>query len=548
MIRWLAVAAVLAVACGADAPPARRAPVAKSPPAAGAPVRQTAGAPTARPSAPKRAVALVTDPVALAALAEGGGAFARLMSDGDRATITRITRAEIAAAGKGDPDAGVGIAGNSHRLFDAGWLERGSYELVGLAFRIDRLPVTPATCGDVRLIYRLAYRARTAGVEVGSRLPMTVAIVLDGAPREPTDTDTLGCRAAAEAWRFDTAKTGRPLGEAILAGPLGAGRLAREHVRQVLTNTQVVRWPSGARPDLAGHAEYALRAFRIDGGKLVAALADHTPDVAKLRDRKQRDRLITWLQSPATLDAIDLGWAQLPVELTAQRSLSVSPRGFARRANRPFRQLVAPVKLAGLALVKRRAISSPEALLRRLDEHTCAGCHQAQTIAGFHLLGEDGPDVAPGNALATSISPPLVAERARREAQIEAVAAGKEPDLFRPAFERAGKTGQRGSRCGLGDPGFASWSCHKGLTCQATDAPLDDAAIGECLPPPDRREVGDPCELGPLEANANPRRDHGPRATPGPCLEGGCQTNRVGFPAGCVARPATDSRPMVRAA
>ncbi len=542
MTRGLLIACALAIGCGSDAKPAKpaQATVKKAKPKPQRPVQQ-GPAQTGKPAGAKRAVALVTDPAALAAIGGGGGGFDALVNAADRATITRITRADIAAAGKGDPEAGVGIAGNSHRLFDAGWLERGRYELIGLAYRVDRMPVTPETCGDVRLIYRLAYRAKTSGVEVGSRLPMTVAVVLAGPPRDASQQQALGCQAAAAAWRVDARLAGTALGEALVTGPL-AGLLGREHVAQVLTNTQVVRWPSGARPDLAGHAEYALRSFRRAGDKLVPAPADHSPDVAKLKDRKQRDRLLTWLRDPATLDAIDLGWAQLPPELAAARSISVSPRGFARRANRPFRQLVAPKDLAALTFENRKVIGSPEALLRRLDEHTCAGCHQAQTIAGFHMLGEDDSDVAPGNALATSISPPLVFERARREAQIDSLAAGKEPDFLRPAFERAGKTGQRGTRCGLGDPGFASWTCKAGLTCQATDAPLDDNAVGECLPPPERREIGDPCELGPLLPNADPRRDHGPRAVPGPCGEGACNGNRVGFPGG-MCRPTCDRLP-----
>jgi len=520
---------VVAAVAGCSAPDTRVPEPA--PPPARSPTAASLEAPAQlAPEPAKRAIALVTDPAVLAPISEAG-AFEVLLTANDRAEITRVTRADIVAAGKGDPDAGVGIAGHGHRLFDAGWLERGSYELIGIAFRVDRIPATPATCGDIRLIYRLAYRARTSGVEVGSRLPMTVAVVLDGAPREVAPGDSLGCRAAATAWRLDAALAGRELGDALVAGPL-AGVLVRERVRQVLTNTQVVRWPSAVRPDLAGHAEYALRAFRRDGAQLVAAPADHTPDVARLRDRKLRDRLLAWLRDPATLDAIDLGWAQLPAELTAERSISVSPRGWARRANRPFRQLLAPGDVAALPLEHRITIGSPEALLRRLDDHTCAGCHQEQTIAGFHLLGEDGPDVAPGNALAISISAPLAAERRRREQQIDALAAGSPLAVLRPVFERAGNPGHRGARCGLGDPGFASWTCAPGLTCQPTDAPRDDAAIGECLPPLDRRDVGDPCELGPLTPNADPRRDHGPRAKPGTCVSGVCNSNRVGFPGG----------------
>jgi len=489
-----------------------------------------------------RAIALVTDPEALAAITAAGAGFEALLDADDRAAIAHGVRADVAAAGKGDHDAGVGIAGHGHRLFDVGWLARGRYELIGVTYRIDRIPVTPTTCGDLRLIYRLAYRARTGGVEVGSRLPMTVAIVLDGPARAPTASDELGCRAAAAAWRLPTAVAGRALGDALVAGPL-AGAVTPARVHQVLTNTQVVRWPSAVRPDLAGHAEYALRAFARGDHGLVDAPADGTIDAARVRrDRRARARLLAWLAEPATLDALELGWAQLPPELAAKRAISVSPRGWARRANRPFRQVLAPADVADLPLDRRPAIATPEALLRRLDDHTYAGCHQEQTIAGFHLLGEDGADVAPGNALAVAISAPLAAEVRRREALLDALAAGAPVDLHRPAFERTGNPGGRGAHCGLGDVGFSTWTCEAGLTCQATDAPADDAAVGECLPPPDRREVGDPCELGPLIANADPRRDHGPKPAPIDCVASACNVNRTGFPGG-MCRASCDPVP-----
>jgi hypothetical protein len=492
------------------------------------------------------AVALVTDPAALAAIDAGGGRFDALLDAADRRAITKAVKADVAAAAKGDPDAGVAIAGNSHRLFDVGWLDRGSYELVGLAYRVDRIPATPATCGDVRLIYRLAYRATTAGVEVGSRLPMTVAIVLDGPARAPAGDDALGCRAAAAAWRVPAGTSGRALGDALIAGPLAGDALAPARVRQVLTNAQVVRWPAAVRPDLGGHAEYALRAFRRDpGGALIATPADNTPDAARLRrDPKARAALLAWLREPATLDAVELGWAQLPAELAAPRALSVSPRGWARRANRLYRQVFDPADLDGIAGAARPTIATPEALLRRLDDHTCVGCHQAQTIAGFHLLGEDGAGVAPGNALAVAISAPLAAERTRREQLLDALATGAAADFHRPPTERTGNPGGRGAHCGLGDPGFASWTCAAGLTCQHTDAPADDAVVGECLPPPDRREVGDACELGPLIAHADPRRDRGPRPKPvaGGCVASTCNVDRVGFPGG-MCRASCDPLP-----
>jgi hypothetical protein len=167
---------------------------------------------------------------------------------------------------------------------------------------------------------------------------------------------------------------------------------------------------------------------------------------------------------------------------------------------------------------------------------SCTGCHQSRTIAGFHLLGEDGPDVAPGNALAVAMSVPLVNEARRRAALTAELAAGRPGDFTRPLAERApDDPGRSGARCGLGDAGFASWTCAADHECVRLDAPDDDAAVGVCLP--DRQSgVGDPCEVGPLRPSGDGHRDRVARVASRRCAAGVCNSNRVGFPGGmCTA-------------
>jgi hypothetical protein len=474
-------------------------------------------------------VVLVTEAKALEGVANAGGELGRLVPDRDLRVIGKALRSDVAAVKKTDPSAGVGIRGNSHRLFDVGWLDRGQFELVGVAYRIDRVPFTPGRCGDVRLVFRLAYSAEMGGERVSSRLPMTLAVVLEGPPAQGG-----GCAAAAAAWMAPPDLAGAALGEWLVAGPL-AGAIVPGRVIRVETNTQIVRWPSAVRPDLGGHAEYAMRVFRpTAGGGLAVSDLENTPDVARLsRDEAARARLVAWIRDPANLDAIERGTALLPTELLAHSSVSVSPRGLSRRANRPFRQLVRPSELDAAALAGRRLVGSPEAMLRRLDDMSCAGCHQQRTIAGFHLLGDDGGEVAAGNALAVSISAPLVGERARREALLTAIAAGREPDHTRPLTERAADpAGRSGARCDLsGDPGFADWTCADGFEC----ATLDDPALGVCVPAAGLA-VGDPCEIGPLAVSDDPHRDRVRRARGRSCSVGVCNRNRVGFPGGmCTA-------------
>jgi hypothetical protein len=483
----------------------------------------------------------IDDPAALAVITAGGGAFTDLISADDERVMERAVESDIAAAGKDDPAAGVGVRRFSHRLFDARWLApRGGYQLIAVAARLDKLPFTERTCGDVRLLYRLGYEARVGGTPVASRLPMTVVVVLRGAPRPAGDLGP--CAAAAARWMAPPALAGDGLGRWLLAGPL-AGVLAASAVDQVLTDVQVVRWPSAVRPDLGGHAEYALRQLRRSNGRLVVSRVDHTPDAARLvRDRAARAALLAWIARPDSLDAIDAGTAIVPAQFLAPRAVSVTPRGFARRANRPFRQIFAPADLAALPLAGRRHIGSPEALLRRLDDLTCQGCHQSRTIAGFHALGVDGPDVVAGNALAVSTSPHLLDEIARRERVVAALVAGTAADLSRPPAARSDRDpGGYGAPCGRGDPGFAAWTCAPGLVCDAYDAPKDDAAVGVCLPPV--AQVGDPCEVGPLLPSADARRDRARATGHRACAGAVCNVNRVGFPggmctAGCDVLPA----------
>ena len=486
-------------------------------------------------------VALVLDPAALAEVAAAGGALEALVSDEGRAVIRRVIEEDVRAARRADPKAGVGIRGNPHRLFDVRWLERGRFELVGVAPRLDRIPMTGSRCGDLRLVYRLAYTAEVSGEAVSSRLPMTLAVVLQGRPADGAGADR--CRSAAARWMAPPDLAGAALGRWLLGpgGPL-EGQLAAERVTLVHLNAQLVRWPSAVRPDLGGHAEYVMRSLRPGPDRhLEPSWTEEMPDPARIRrDPARRARLLAWLREPATLDAIEAGTAVLPAELLATRAVSVAPRGLSRRANRPFRQILRPdqldAELGAEELRGRRIIGSPEALLRRLDDLTCVGCHQSRTIAGFHLLGEDGPDAAPGNALAVSISVPLEAERRRRARLTRQLAAGEPVDFTRPMSERADDDpGRSGARCGLGDPGFAGWTCAEGFTCARLDAPDDDGAVGVCVPEGGPR-VGDACEIGPLRPAADPHRDRVARRTELTCTEGVCNGNRVGFPAGmCTA-------------
>lgn len=525
MILARAVVALLAIAAackGSTTTSTHPAPGSASPPAPGsaAVTEVTSSEPAVVASEPRRSVALVTDAAALAAVADAGGSLAALLgapAAADTAALAAASpryaaladtiTADIAATAAATPGAGVGVRGHRHRLFDAAWLRspRSRFDLVGIAPRLDRARL-PHDCGDVRLIYRLGYETTVAGERVASRVPMTISVSLGARP----DDAAHRCRADAEAWRAPESVAGDPaaLGRWLVsdAGPLGARALDPSRVVLVLSNLQVLRTPAASAPSLGGHAEYRLRAFVPDGGALALAPLENTPDVARIRgDAALRAELLAWLRDEATLDQIDRGVHRLPAKLLATEATSVSPFGLARAANRSFGALVARRELEALPLAGRSTIASVDALLRRLDEQTCHGCHQVRSVAGFHLVGTDPPEAPAGVALAIAYSPLVAAERARRAQLIDTLADGRAADFTRPTFATAEEppehpgigdacepgrvvsaargarldrvTGMRKLRCGQGLGCTRQRGGFPGGMCQATCDALPEGAV-----------------------------------------------------------------------
>jgi hypothetical protein len=531
--------AVLAVqlACASGSEPLRRG--ATSDPATGsAPTSAGSSSPPSRsapvPTAKASPTLLVTDLEVLGALEEQGLSLAALFgrAEPDNRALSAVpgfvplvaeVEREVARTKVADPLAGVEVARYAHRLFDARFLrsDRARFVLAGVVNRPDRAPFAVESCGETRLIYRLAYaldRERT------SKLPMTLGVELT-VPRGPE-----GCRGAAARWLEPP--TASPEARAAWlrssAGPLSPAltQLRRERA-QVVVNVQLVRWPSTVRPDLGGHAEYLLRAFRPDSaGILRVERLENTVEPGELR-APQRLRLERWLAESAP--RVDEGTALLPAELLTDRALSVTPRGLSRLANRPFsRALGARTELAQSG----RFVKSRAGLLRRLDELSCPGCHQARSVAGFHLLGEDPADAPAENTLALPVSPHVGADLPRRLRVARQMLEGEEPDYSAPFAERAGD-GRYGDSCGLGgDPTFATWDCAPGLTCSAIEAA--DGDVGQCLPP--QLGVGDPCEAGAVRPSPDRLRDRMGRVLAQECPDMVCNRSAVGFPGGmCTA-------------
>ncbi len=552
-LSWLpsAWAIVLAAACSASEPAAtvRAAPPPR--PEAHRDSGRAADAPAAEHAAEesRSTVLVVSDPTALAALEESGldlgtrldGSPARTTKqlasrEPYRALVKAVAR-DLTQDRRRDPSAGVGMR-HAHRQFDVRWLdsEQTRFELIAVVNRLDRKPFAPQHCGEVRFVYRLSYRTETLTGPVASRLPMTINVV-DFVPQAAGG----GCGRVARSWLGppQLAFEGTPFARWLVSadGALAPGRLRTFRPKSLELNFQSVRWPSTVRPSLGGHAEYTLRAFRrsTQAPFLEPMLLENSIDAARLaRQPALVEKLGHFLRTPEALARLDAGTLLVPDEFLAERAVSVSPHGLARGANRPFRQVLASRAFANLDLSRYETIRSPLAALRRLDALSCSGCHQSRSIAGFHLLGveraDDGVD-----AVQVPMSPHFHGDLARRARYVTALAEGREEASIRPPAERDEERGYA-ARCGLGDPGFADWSCAPGLRCTR----VTDGELGVCLPEVGRG-VGDACERGPIAYAPDGHRDAARLAAPDACHAGrACEVNAVGFPSGMCAGGCSD--------
>jgi hypothetical protein len=229
----------------------------------------------------------------------------------------------------------------------------------------------------------------------------------------------------------------------------------------------------------------------------------------------------------------------LPDSVLAKRAVSVTPRGLNRLANRPFSAALSTKLLKTRDFTGGRFVKSSEALLRRLDELSCSGCHQARSVAGFHLLGEDEATSPNENALALPVSPQVLADLPRRLRIAQALLHGEAPDFAAPFAERPSDAGGYGDACSLGDdPSFSAWHCAPNLSCSASEAHPGDP-VGHCLPT--LHGVGDACEHGSVSRTADAHRDRLARASVESCPDMVCNRSAVGFPGGmCTATCGAD--------
>jgi hypothetical protein len=490
----------------------------------------------------------VTDPLALRELDRGRFGLARMLVPA-RSTDAPLTDLDMFAQPsmvpvrraldaeferyvgehKADlPNETIGIGTSfDFQLFDRALLySSGSrFVLAGIVNRMDRAYVAEADCGEIRLIYRLT-RTDPPAVDdhaVSPRLPMTLNLVLKAKSDKATgDTGAagkagaIGCADIARRWLLagDWSLTGTQLAERLTSenGPLNL--IGPESIERIETNLQIAFVPKSATRDF--RTDYLLKVFDYNARTQAfeeAPLENQIDTKRILADRSLRRDFKAWLLDPKHFSEFDRGTLLIPTEFLATRAIAPTPIGFAFSDLQPAfglvqgegttadpvfakADVVAALEKAAERGVSLQNIRSVAGFERRLNDITCAGCHQTRGIGGFHFPGVDWTAAHPSNSTVVPGSPHFFGDQVRRRNILASMRDGERPDYSRGFSSRPQLRGSSelagteyddgwGAHCYLpahsaadNDRSFRSWTCAKGLACQAVS---EASRMGMCF-------------------------------------------------------------------
>ena len=390
------------------------------------------------------------------------------------------------------PKETIGVGeGFDFQLFDRELLYSAEtrFVLAGIANRMDRTYVAEANCGEIRLIYRLTRMHKAAGdAAAPPRLPMTLNLVL----KAKAEGSKITCSDIANRW------LAAPPGGTLAAkdGPLDL--IGYENIDRIETNLQIAHAPKSAVRDF--RTDYLLKVFRYDGQARVFSEAPMENQIDRARllaDDGLKREFRAWLLDPINLVAFDRGTALIPEKFLASGAIAPTPVGFDPSELEPefglvqgegavFSEadVVAALRKAAEAGVKLQNIRSPAGFERRLNDVTCAGCHQTRGIGGFHFPGADWMADKPSNSTVVPASPHFFGDQIRRRDILTALRDGKAPDYSRGFASRPQLRGSTelagtnyydgwGAHCYVqgkpatgNDGSFRDWTCAEGLSCQ----------------------------------------------------------------------------------
>jgi hypothetical protein len=390
------------------------------------------------------------------------------------------------------PKETIGVGeGFDFQLFDRALLYSAEtrFLLAGIVNRMDRTYVAEANCGEIRLIYRLTRMHKAAGDSAAPlRLPMTLNLVL----KAKAEGSKITCSDIANRW------LAAPPGGTLSAkdGPLDL--IGYENIDRIETNLQIAHAPKSAVRDF--RTDYLLKVFRYDGQARVFSEAPMENQIDRARllaDDGLKREFRAWLLDPVNLVAFDRGTALIPEKFLASGAIAPTPVGFDPSELEPefglvqgegavFSEadVVAALRKAVEGGVKLQNIRSPAGFERRLNDVTCAGCHQTRGIGGFHFPGVDWMADKPSNSTVVPASPHFFGDQTRRRDILTALRDGKAPDYSRGFASRPQLRGSAelagtnyydgwGAHCYVqgkpatgNDGSFRDWTCAEGLSCQ----------------------------------------------------------------------------------
>jgi hypothetical protein len=404
------------------------------------------------------------------------------------------------------PNETIGVGTSfDFQLFDRSQLYSAAsrFVLAGIVNRMDRGYVSEADCGEIRLIYRLARTDLPAAGDgaASPRLPMTLNLVL----RAKGDrAAAIGCAGIARRWldAGDWGLAGPALAEKLVAkdGPLEL--IGPDDIDRIETNLQIAHAPKSPLRDF--RTDYLMKVFRYNAQTQAfeaAPLENQIDRTRILADQTLRREFRTWLLDPRHFAEFDRGTVLIPDKFLATGVIAATPVGFAPSGLQPAfglvqgddavadpafaeADVVAALKEAAARGVPLQNIRSLAGFERRLNDISCAGCHQTRGIGGFHFPGVDWMAAKPDNATVVPASPHFFGDQIRRRDILAALRDGRPPDYSRGFSSRPqlrGSTELAGTEYGDGwgahcyqqrlnpadnDRSFRSWNCAEGLACQ----------------------------------------------------------------------------------
>jgi hypothetical protein len=442
-----------------------------------------------------------------------------------------------------DPTAREYFKNGEHqdRRFSARLLDdkHSGFVLTGVINRMDRAYRTVdgaprlTTCGEIRFIYRFTYDVKVGSTTVASRLPLTMAIVMNA---RDADT-TIGCAESAKRWiRLGALSSVQEQIEYLDAddGPLKY--LQPSQVDRIEANIQLFRIPAGAKNDFGSHAEYLLRVFRWSAPNaafLPTFLENQVDRELLLAKPKKLAEFRKWVLGADAIRDLDRGTLDIPWPFLANRAISVSPGASSRSANQPFFGLLSDDDIRD-ALQKAEAggqllrnLKSVNGFNRMINDLSCTGCHQTRAIAGFHFPGADPESEAASNAVHVPGSAHFLSDLPRRRAVVEAFASGSPPDFRRyfsarpdPRYKAALAATEIadgwGATCYSGaDESFQDWQCRSGLSCRGLAESSRNLGMGTCVTE-GKVAIGDPLEFGVVSHAAYGADEYMRTEPPGP--------------------------------